>query len=48
VGTRPCESWPGLRMLNAMIAARCALSMGHGDRLGHRRLESWFDMYVGC
>ena len=30
-------------MLDAVIAARRAVSTGHGDRPGHRRSDMWSD-----
>jgi hypothetical protein len=48
VGAQPMRSWPRLRMLNAVIVARRAVSIGHSDTLGHRGLYFWFDMCVGC
>jgi hypothetical protein len=40
------RSWPRLRMLDAVKAARHAVSTGHSYRPGHRRSDSWFHMYA--
>jgi hypothetical protein len=31
-------------MLDAVIAARCLVSTGHNDGLGHKQSDSWFNM----